>query len=756
MRHTTELLAPAGSFDSLKAAVGAGADAVYLGGAQFGARAYADNFGEKELCEAIGYAHLHGCDLYLTVNTLLKDRELEDLGAYLKPYYESGLDAVIVQDFGVFSYIREYFPDLPVHASTQMTILGPGGAALLKELGAARIVTARELSLEEIRHIHEQVDIEIESFIHGALCYCYSGQCLFSSMLGGRSGNRGRCAQPCRLPYELRDGERVLSRRKEAYLLSPRDMCTIELLPEILEAGVCSLKIEGRMKRPEYTAGVVRIYRKYLDRYLERGKEGFCVSDKDLEELKILYNRGGFSRGYYQVRNGRELMSLTRPGHFSKNGKGELSKGKQTERRELLEKQAYEALLDRLKKEYVDMEKKEKIKGVFRISTEISTEFVVTCQENRIRVPGEPAQHPRNQPMDREAIRKQLQKTGESPFVFEELAIEGETEVFLPVRQLNEMRRKALTELSRMLSEKGKREGSQRIPEQPRQSENSTKQPMEASGQEKWKPVFHVQIEDPDDLETVLAFPEVSFVSLSLGQAEFKRLKDYVNLCHQKGKSCAFVLPAIFRSRERDYFQRELKCLKKTGADAVIVKNPEELAFLKETGWEIPAILDHNVYTFNRRSHEFWKKRGILFDTLPLELNEQELHIRGCGESEMQVYGYLPLMVTAGCFHRTLNACKGQRERITLVDRYKKEFPAVNECRWCYNVIYNCEPLSLLGNKKEVERIAPKSMRISFTVENQAQIRKVLQQYVEVFFHHKEVKAPAGPFTRGHLKRGVE
>ena len=161
MRHTTELLAPAGSFDSLKAAVGAGADAVYLGGAQFGARAYADNFGEKELCEAIGYAHLHGCDLYLTVNTLLKDRELEDLGAYLKPYYESGLDAVIVQDFGVFSYIREYFPDLPVHASTQMTILGPGGAALLKELGAARIVTARELSLEEIRHIHEQVDIEI-------------------------------------------------------------------------------------------------------------------------------------------------------------------------------------------------------------------------------------------------------------------------------------------------------------------------------------------------------------------------------------------------------------------------------------------------------------------------------------------------------------------------------------------------------------------------------------------------------------------
>ena len=297
MRHATELLAPAGSYDSLKAAVGAGADAVYLGGSRFGARAYADNFSEEELCRGIDYAHLHGCDLYLTVNTLLKDQELEDLGSYLKPFYESGLDGVIVQDLGVVSYVREYFPELPIHASTQMTILGAGGAAFLKEHGASRIVTARELSLEEIRRIHEAVEIEIESFIHGALCYCYSGQCLFSSMLGGRSGNRGRCAQPCRLPYQVKAEGRVLNRKEETYLLSPKDMCTIELLPQILEAGVCSLKIEGRMKRPEYTAGVVRIYRKYLDRYLEYGNESYQVEKEDLEELKRLYNRGGFSKG---------------------------------------------------------------------------------------------------------------------------------------------------------------------------------------------------------------------------------------------------------------------------------------------------------------------------------------------------------------------------------------------------------------------------------------------------------------------------
>ena len=248
MRHQTELLAPAGSFESLRAAVNAGADAVYIGGTRFGARAYAENPDEKGLCEAIEFAHLHGCDLYLTVNTLLKDAELEELGTYLKPYYESGLDAVIVQDMGVFSYIRENFPDLDIHASTQVTVLGAEGAEFLKKQGATRVVTARELSLQEIRRIHDTVDVEIESFIHGALCYCYSGQCLMSSMFGGRSGNRGRCAQPCRLPYQLEGGGKLLGKKGEEYILSPKDMCTIEILPEILKAGVCSLKIEGRMK----------------------------------------------------------------------------------------------------------------------------------------------------------------------------------------------------------------------------------------------------------------------------------------------------------------------------------------------------------------------------------------------------------------------------------------------------------------------------------------------------------------------------
>lgn len=762
MRHTTELLAPAGSYDSLKAAVSAGADAVYLGGSRFGARAYADNFGEEELCHAIRHAHLHGCDLYLTVNTLLKDGELDELGAYLKPYYEAGLDGVIVQDLGVVSYIREYFPKLPVHASTQMTILGAGGAAFLKELGASRIVTARELSLEEIREIHETVDIEIESFIHGALCYCYSGQCLFSSMLGGRSGNRGRCAQPCRLPYQVKAGGKILNRPDEAYLLSPKDMCTIELLPEILEAGVCSLKIEGRMKRPEYTAGVVRIYRKYLDRYLEHGREGYQVRKEDLEELKILYNRGGFSKGYYQVRNGRELMSLTRPGHFTASSREKGKQGNKKEQRELKEKQAYESLLTQLKKEYVDTEKKEKIKGIFRISTENPTEFVVIYKGNSISVSGEPAQVPKSQPMDPESILKQLKKTGESPFVFEEIKLQGTAGVFLPVCQLNLMRREALAKLEETLMTCGVREHQKNLQEDRCGLTQTFVQPMESEKQKDeltgkvWKPVFHVQLEQPDALETVLEFPEVSMISISGCRIDFEKLKGYVDTCHEKGKTCGLVFPAIFRSSERKYFMERLWLIKEAHLDAVIVKNLEEFAFLKEQDVNIPVILDHNLYTFNRKTHEFWRQRGILYDTLPLELNARELRLRGCKESEMLIYGYLPLMVTAGCLHKTMDACKGKSEQWSLVDRYKKEFPVVNECRWCYNVIYNCEPLSLLGNQKEVEDISPKSMRIIFTVENQRRIRRILKRYVDIFFYHREETGFDGAFTKGHLKRGVE
>ena len=313
MKQIAELLAPAGSVETMYAAFAAGADAVYIGGSRFGARAYADNAESESLLDAIDYAHLHGKKLYLTVNTLLKEQEMDELYEYLLPFYRQGLDAVIVQDFGVFRRVREWFPDLAIHASTQMIMSGELSAEKLKELGATRIVTPRELSLNEIRSIHKSCDLEIESFVHGALCYCYSGQCLFSSIAGGRSGNRGRCAQPCRMAYSVEQNGKVILPQQKGYILSPKDLCTIEILPKLIEAGVYSLKIEGRMKKPEYTAGVVSIYRKYLDRYLANPKAPYRVSEADKKHLLGLFNRKGFTDGYYTRHNGTSMITYTAP-----------------------------------------------------------------------------------------------------------------------------------------------------------------------------------------------------------------------------------------------------------------------------------------------------------------------------------------------------------------------------------------------------------------------------------------------------------
>lgn len=289
-----ELLAPAGDFACFQAAMNAGADAVYLGGDKFGARAYAHNFSEEEIIEALRIAHLFQKKIYLTVNTLIKEKEIADLIPYLTPLYEAGLDGVIVQDIGALMMMREHFPGLELHASTQMTITGVYGAEFLKQLGVCRVVPARELSLDEIRDIKDKTGLAIETFIHGAMCYAYSGQCLFSSILGGRSGNRGRCAGPCRLPYTDEQGHVI-------YPLSLKDMYTLPIIPKLIQAGIDSFKIEGRMKSPEYVAGVTAMYRKYIDAYLQNPDKPYHVSPKDEAVLRGLYIRTDICQGYYGI-----------------------------------------------------------------------------------------------------------------------------------------------------------------------------------------------------------------------------------------------------------------------------------------------------------------------------------------------------------------------------------------------------------------------------------------------------------------------
>lgn len=324
MKKKIEILAPAGSMEGLKAAIHAGCDAIYIGGTKFGARAYANNLDEADMFYAIDYAHIHHKKIYMTINTLLKNQELqEQLYHYIKGYYQHGLDAVIVQDLGVLNFIHENFPNIDIHASTQMSITMAEGAHVLETMGVTRIVNARELDIVELQTLRKNTNLEIESFVHGALCYCYSGQCLMSSMIGGRSGNRGRCAQPCRMPYDVFMNEKQKKMQEGNYLLSPKDICTIDQIPSLVDAGVDSFKIEGRMKRGEYAAGVTVVYRKYLDKYLELGGEHYnrflCDHKQeiknDISMLMDLYNRGGFTTGYYTKYNGKSMITLDRPNH---------------------------------------------------------------------------------------------------------------------------------------------------------------------------------------------------------------------------------------------------------------------------------------------------------------------------------------------------------------------------------------------------------------------------------------------------------
>lgn len=728
-----EVLAPAGSFESMKAAVHAGADAVYMGGTRFGARAYAQNPEEDLLLQAIDYAHLHGVKLYLTVNTLLKEGELErELYDYLLRYYEHGLDAVIVQDLGVLHAVRQWFPDLNIHASTQMTLCGAGGAKFLEKAGAERIVLARELSLGEIAEIHKNTGLEIECFVHGALCYCYSGQCLFSSILGGRSGNRGRCAQPCRLPYDVLNNKKILSRKGENALLSPKDICALDLIPQIAEAGVYSFKIEGRMKRPEYTAGVVRIYRKYVDEYLEHGASGYHVLEEDKKELLLLFNRDGFSRGYYEQHNGRNMMALWNR--------------QPTEQ----EKREYEKLITSLKKEYVDKGKKIGLSGCFYAEEGHPMELAVRAQSEDeqediwVSAYGEIPQKAQNHPVESAQVEKQLRKTGNTPFEWENLQINMKGELFMPMQALNSLRRDAVEQMERTITGRYRREGISSVQESTDRQEGTLKE-------------LHISVETEEQLETVLKDAEklksrkeipLTRVYLDAESLE-ERLEVLLEKIHRAGLESCVVLPSVFRMKTAARYEKNGKFWEKLSTGAYVIKNLEEYEFLDKIHWEKDRILDHNMYTFNLRSREMWRRKGIVMQTNPLELNRAELREISGEDSIQVVYGRYPMMTTAGCLHKTLDQCRRKPELWVLKDRYQKEFPVKNYCRDCYNIIYNSQPLYLLDQMEGVRLLGAGACRIMFTTEDARETKEVLSGWMSG-------ETPRKEFTRGHFKRGVE
>lgn len=789
-----EILAPAGSYESFHAAIVAGADAVYAGGPKFGARAFAENFTEDQLLNAIDYAHLHQRKFYLTVNTLLKNYEIEQLPEYLEPLYQRGLDAVIVQDMGVLNVVRQYFPDMDIHASTQMTVTGVNGAQFLKENGAVRVVPAREISLEEVRNIKSVTGMEMECFVHGALCYCYSGQCLLSSLIGGRSGNRGQCAQPCRLPYTV-DGEK-------GYLLSLKDICTLDIIPDLIESGIDSFKIEGRMKRPEYVAGVTSIYRKYVDLYLKNPQKPYWVDDKDKEMLMDLFNRGGFHTGYYKQKNGRNMITIQKPNHIGvKVGTVLSQKGREVQMRALTdiaagdliefknEAQRYTTgksckqgevitilapkgirlsvgevlyrvqspeLLNTLETSYSEGKVIEKLYGYISLEAGKAAKLVVCKDEYSVEVEsGQQVEAASSRPLDEERIKKQLQKTGNTEFEFDVLDVELHGEVFLPMQQLNEMRRKALEELEKKIQDSFHRKTAEK---KVLQEEILDTASVKLSKKEN---KLSVLVETQEQLEAVLEndnsvaciYVDSNLDKTGLDAELWKGISDRI---HKKNIEVFLAMPRIFRNQTIDIFEQAYDSILTRCFDGMLIRSMEEYQFLKSKNYSGNIRLDYNLYIMNRFAKQFWKKQGVIYGTIPVELNKSEIVNLDSKQDEMIVYGYIPAMVTAQCVTSTVHGCKKDCKITMLKDRYQNEFPVKNQCRDCYNVIYNTAPLYLIDLKEDLEELNAERYRIQFSIENKDEVKQILEQCHSMFGDQKEdMFIQKESITRGHFRRGI-
>lgn len=731
-RYEVELLAPAGNKEAFFGAIHAGADAVYLAGTKYGARAYADNFSEEEVLYCIRYAHLWGRKVYLTVNTLMKDTELDCLYDYILPFYKAGLDACIIQDIGAFLYIKEHFPQMELHISTQMTVTGEYGANMLKEMGATRIVPARELSLAEIRNLKEKTGLEIETFIHGAMCYSYSGQCLFSSLLGGRSGNRGRCAQPCRLPYKVK-GDGCVT--KECYPLSLKDMCTIEHLDDLMEAGIDSFKIEGRMKRPEYAAGVTGIYRKYIDYKKKYPEKNLMISPKDLEQLSQLYIRSEIHDGYYYKQNGRDMITLESPSYNGTN----------------------DELIEKINRDYVSAKPKKKIKAYAGFMSGEQAFLTFVCGEESVTVMGEMVSKAQNKPLEESTIKKQIAKLGDTIFEIESMEVYTDGHAFYQIKDLNFLRREAVRELENLIIQK---QGFaierldfcvKHAKVQAAYSSETSKNHKEESAKKDWT----LLLATTEQLQAYLKYKQAGNDFFGKVYLESSILKRNENDLVADNSEYYIALPHCMRKKDIPFMNQVMSYVSEKGYKGFLIRNLEEYAFLKSKGYQGEIYGDASLYIWNHKALSFWMDRMDGF-TCAYELNFREYNELYDGISyEKTVYGYLPMMVTANCLMKTAFQCKHDEHihGVELVDRYGKEFPVRIDCKSCMNVIYNSVPISL---HKDLLKFAPAyQKRIMFTVEDYNQTIEVLN-----FFDDLERgianTPPFGEYTTGHEKRGVE
>ncbi len=725
-----ELLAPAGSREAFLGALSAGADAVYLGMEKFGARAYAENFSEEDLITTIRQAHLFGARIYLTVNTLTKETELPELTDQVSRLWKKGLDGVIVQDLGVLRALGRACPGLLLHASTQLSVTSAEGVRFLKRLGVSRVVPARELSLEELRALKEEGQIEVEAFIHGAMCYSYSGRCLMSGFLGGRSGNRGRCAGTCRLPYRVLDETGrpagIDAGRKECYPLSMKDMSVLSILPELMDAGIDSFKIEGRMKKPEYAAGVTAIYRKYIDRFYAWDRAGrpgtWKIDPEDLRQLKSLYIRTDLGTGYYHQRNGRSLLTIGAPGYAG----------------------ADEAVLDRIRDTYLKGLPQRPVQGRAVLKIGEPASLTVTAGEISVTSRAGTCQAAQGRPVTGEDVRIRLMKTGGTPFVFTDLEVEAEEGLFIPNGALNGLRREALSELEDKIA-------SSRLPGQgtsapgPDETDLLPERPRTDAGEGG----LWAMVSNRDQLrEACLAGAD----AVILDGFSAPLPETYRGLA-------ARALPSILRMEDRRLLAPYLK------APALLVRTLEELEYLLEHDYRGKILADASLYISSREAAAVLMKVCDRF-LLSHELSRHEiwplLEGEGAARAMIQVYGRIPLMHTAGCLRKTEGLClkEGGKGRAGdfwyLEDRKKVRFPVRILCGSCMNVVYNAHPLSLHSFLKEKVPASCGVRLLSFTTESARETREILTWFRDLEAGKADPgSVPFRDYTTGHYRKGV-
>ncbi len=725
-----ELLAPAGEYNSFLGAINAGADAVYLAGNMYGARASAVNFEQDELIKAIKYAHLFGKKVYLTVNTLTKNEELDKLYDFLYPYYISGLDAVIVQDIGVFLYLKEAFKDLDIHVSTQAAVTSLYGAKYYTDLGAKRIVLARELTLNEIKDI-TKAGIETECFIHGAMCYSYSGMCLFSSYLGGNSGNRGRCKGPCRQPYKA-DG-------KEAYYLSLADMNTVEIIDKLIDAGIFSFKIEGRLKSPSYSAGVTSIYRKYIDLCLENPGVKPEIDKKDMDFLRMLYSRTSTGCGYYERTKSPKMITF--------------EKGAYAKVDENLEKEIISKYIDKPKKIKANLYFKGTVGEKASLKMEMADEpdyNVTVYSDNLIEKASKAAS-------GKEEVENQLNKLGNT--VFEA----GKNEIilddgFIPVQTIKRLRREACELLEDRLTV----------------SERSTdiRKPLISDVKENVLNGFSKTGTEAKDLSSgsKIAFVKKkyqldailnnSFYDSYVVSKEIIEDENFVDTVKNCGKKIYIELPLVLRKQNEDYFKKITGyASEKSFISGVCVNQYDAYEYLKESGFEKEKIGNLNIYSYNDISYSF---NAGLFDRV---FNPQELALNDFGKyvsDSMMVlfYGKARLMITANCILNTCKKCskyipENKYSFTDLKDRIGVNFKAYPDCdeELCFNVIYNSKPTSLHKYFDKFKKLGVKSYVFVFTDENGNETKRLTDAYKSLFEGvSDDIKVD---YTAYHLKNGI-